>query len=176
MSASATPERRQPPPPLGFIYEGQGNWGPATKWVASRSDGYYQIGTTYVLVEHSMRSTRSHNHYFASLHEMWSTLPEEHSKTYPTPEHLRKKALIATGWATHTDYPCDTSRDAIMLAGILAIKDEYCIVKISSDTVRCFSAMSQDYRSMNKEEFQRSKDDVLGFVSKLLGTQPGETT
>lgn len=156
-------------PPLVFIYDGEGEFKPSSPWVARKADGHYVIGAKYALVEHSERSAKSHAHYFAQIKEYWQTLPEALADEYPTAEHLRKKALIRTGYATHTDFTLDTERDAITFAGAMAVMDEYCVVDVKKRVVRRWQARSQNYRSMNREEFQASKQAVIDYIDRLLG-------
>ncbi len=55
-------------------------------------DEVYPVGV------HEQRSTAAHAAYFASVGEAWKNLPEADQDRYPTPDHLRKWALVATGW------------------------------------------------------------------------------
>lgn len=157
-------------PPLLFRYEGEGAWSASSNYMARRADGHYVIGAVYPLVEHSERSAKSHAHYFAQVKEYWQTLPDQLAPEFPTAEHLRKKALIRCGFATHTDYTFDTPKDAITFAAVMGQVDEYCIVEVKGRVCRRWQAQSQNYRAMNKEEFQKSKQAVLDFIDQLLGT------
>lgn len=158
-------------PPLLFRYEGEGAWSPSNNYVARRADGHYVIGAVYALVEHSERSVKSHAAYFAQIKDYWQTLPESLAAEYPTSEHLRKKALIKSGFATHTDFTFDTPRDAITAAGVMANDDEYSIVEVKDRVVRRWRARSQNYRSMDREEFQKSKQAVLDYIDARLGRE-----
>ena len=62
------------------------------------ADRAYVIGEVYTLDIWEPRSTASHNHEFAWLAEAWRNLPENLADLYPTPEHLRKRALIDAGY------------------------------------------------------------------------------
>lgn len=157
-------------PPISFRYEGDGAWAPSSPFAAKRADGAYVIGMDYTLIVYNPRSDRSHNHFFAQLSELWQTLPEAIKDEYPSAEHLRKKALIRTGYAIHTDTLLSTNRDAILFAAMAAQLDEYCIVEVKGRAVRRYTAKSQSRGAMPADEFQRSKNDVLAFAENLLKT------
>ena len=155
-------------PPLLFRYEGEGDWSPANKYVARRADGHFVIGAVYALIEHNERSAISHAHYFAQVKEYWQTLPESLAAEFPSPEHLRKKALIRAGFAEEQATVLDTHEDAIKFAAFAKTIDEFCIVAIEGRVVKRFVAQSQNYRAMNREEFQKSKQAVLDYIDALL--------
>ena len=52
------------------------------------------------LAEH--RSKASHDHFFAIINEAWKNLPEDMGDDFPSPEHLRKWALIKSGFCSET--------------------------------------------------------------------------
>lgn len=155
-------------PPLSFRYEGEGEWKPASPFMARKADGHYVIGQVYALVEHSERSMKSHAHYFAQIKEYWSTLPESLAHEFPSAEHLRKKALIRAGWADEQATVLDTHEDAIKFAAFAKNMDEFSVVVVSDRIVKRYVARSQNFRAMNKEEFQKSKDDVLKLIDDML--------
>lgn len=113
------------------------------------------------------RSMRSHNHFFASLHEMWDNLPEEVAKRYPTAEHLRAWALVEAGFYTEKYYECDSPAKAKYLARIIRAHSEMAIIKVSGDVVRVFDPKSQSVAAMGNEEFKASKEAVLDIVQAL---------
>lgn len=134
---------------------------------------HYVIGQSYRLVEMEERSEVSHNHEFGWLKEAWLSLPESIANDYPSPEHLRKRALIATGWCTVTDYPCGSRAEAMRWAAFLRKEvDEYAIVQIERTVVRVFKAKSQSRRAMDRADFQASKTSIIEWVAKLLDVAP----
>ena len=58
----------------------------------------YTPGECYVLGVNEERSIASHRHYFAAINEAWQNLPEDKVARYPSAEHLRKWALIKSGY------------------------------------------------------------------------------
>lgn len=137
------------------------------------ADKSYVIGEVYPMAPLEGRSEVSHSHQFAWLREAWMSLPESMAAEYPSPEHLRKRALIATGWCTMTDYVCSSAAEAARWATNLRKEvDEYALVIVERAVVRVFKAKSQAIRAMGGEDFQASKTAILEWVANLLGVDP----
>lgn len=134
------------------------------------ADAEYVVGQVYRLAKHEERSEASHNHYFAAVAEAWTNLPEPDAWQFPSPESLRKRALIMTGYATQRQYVAQSRKEAERVAAFLGAPDE--IVTIMGNVVTVLTAESQSYRSMGKRRFQESKDAVLGYVAGLIGVDP----
>lgn len=134
----------------------------------------YHEGEEYPLevVEH--RSMASHNQYFAAVEEGYRNLAEEFSGKFPSAEHLRHWALIETGFATETDYPCDDERDAKAFARGFRKSDEYAVIRRRGDVVKVFSAKSQSRGSMRKRPFEDSKKAVLDLIATMSRTTQAE--
>lgn len=101
----------------------------------------------FVLPE-NQRSPQSHNHEFAFVAEAWRNLPERF-KDQPwaqSSEHLRKFALIKTGFCDTQTYACASAAEAARWAANLRPLDEYSIVSIQGATVFRFTARSQSKR------------------------------
>ncbi len=115
------------------------------------------------------RSGASHRHYFALIKDFWDSLPDHVLMDFPSPEHLRKRALIETGWCNMADVLFSSHRDAVAASrAIRKYMDDYGIVIVRGETVRTFEAKSQSMKAMGKDDFQKSKDDVLGWIEGLL--------
>jgi len=120
-----------------------------------------------VLLEaHHERSYQRHKAYFASLADAWQSLA---SDRWPTPEHLRKFALIRTGWRDERIFPCDSPEQAERMAVWLKPFDQFAVIATEGTLVRAWTARSQSYKAMGRDEFNRSMDDVLDYVAGLLG-------
>jgi hypothetical protein len=122
----------------------------------------------YLMQVHHERSYQRHKAYFASLHEAWSSLAHD-TDLWPTPEHLRKHALIKTGHFDERLLACDSVEMAQRVAAFVRPLDEYAIIVASGDVVRVWTAKSQSYRAMGRDPFNKSMDDVLDYVAGLLG-------
>jgi hypothetical protein len=121
----------------------------------------------HVLLEiHHERSHAKHRAFFASLAEAWASL---RSDEFPTVEHLRKFALIRSGWYDERFIACDSPEMAARVAAFIRPMDEFHVVMVDGSVVRQWTAKSQSYKAMGRDAFNKSMDDVLGFVAGLLG-------
>lgn len=154
--------------PLSFRWDGD-VMRPLNPRVANRQ---YAVGEVYRLEHREDRSAASHAHYFAMLNEAWQNLPERLSAQFPDPERLRKYALCMTGWRDERSIVCSSRAEARRLAAFIMPMDDYAIVSVNEAAVVVWTAKSQSVRAMGKAAFQKSKDDVLGYVSSLIGTTP----
>ena len=131
-------------------------------------------GEVIMLERNEARSDASHNHQFAWLHDAWLQLPEQLMPEYPTEDALRAKALIRTGWCHERHITCESEEQAKEIAAFVQPLNQYSIVNVSGSVVQVYTAKSQSRRAMNKADFEKSKADVLGFVSDLIGVSPEE--
>jgi len=158
-------------PPLAFRWDGE-VFRPLRP---KKADEYFAIGEVYWLEESSERSLASHQHQFAWLNAAWTNLPEPLMDTFPTSEHLRKAALIACGWHTQTILDAGNARAAADIARYIRSQDDFISVTVRGKTVTVRKARSQRMHGldrMSKAEFQKSKDDIIGWVSQLIGVEP----
>jgi hypothetical protein len=139
------------------------------------ADKEYVIGQRYWLEEVSDRSWISHRHEFAWIKQAHDNLPESFAEMFPSPEHLRKAALIATNWHRETIIDAGSRAAAARVAAYARGEDEFARVVVRGSTVVIQKARSQRMHGldrMDKDEFQKSKDDILGWISELLGVEP----
>src|ERR1700741_996486 len=139
------------------------------------ADKEFVIGQRYWLDQVSERSWISHRHEFAWIKTAWDNLPEALMDTFPTPEHLRKAALIATGWRRETIIDAGNAAAALRVAAYARGEDDFAHVTTRGATVIVHKARSQRMHGldrMDRDEFQRSKDDILGWISNLIGVAP----
>jgi hypothetical protein len=139
------------------------------------ADKDYVIGQRYWLEEVSDRSWISHRHEFAWIKQAHDNLPEAFANEFPSPEHLRKAALIATGWHRETIIDAGSRAAAARVAAYARGEDEFARVVVRGPTVVIQKARSQRMHGldrMDKAEFQQSKDDILGWLAELLGVEP----
>lgn len=138
------------------------------------ADKTYVDGELYRLGVVEERSLNSHNHFFAALHEAWLNLPELMAERFPTEEHLRRTALIEKGWHNSHTLACASNAQAVRVAAFMKPIDEFAVVIVRGSTVTRYTAKSQSARAMGREEFQKSKQDVLDYVADLIGKTPKE--
>lgn len=115
--------------------------------------------------------SRSRGGFFAAIKDAWNNLPEDDER-FPTPEHLRKRALVGAGWATHAQYVMDTPKDAKNMARALRRSDEYAVIKVSAGTVDLWTAksISAGTPGLTRESFQEIKTKALDWVATLART------
>lgn len=143
---------------------------PRDRRFAYQCDRLFTVGEHYTLVQHEDRSSVSHRHYFACLRTAWENLPEQMADRFPSPDHLRSYCLIKTGWRLERTHVAATKAEALRLAAFIQPIDDFAIVTTSGLSVTVWTAKSQSTRAMNKQDFQRSKEDVLGVLADLIGT------
>jgi hypothetical protein len=135
-------------------------------------DRQYVVGEEYVLTVLEPRSRATHSHYFACVSEGWKNLPEDIAVDFPSSEHLRKWCLCKTGWATMKTFPCESHDHARSLAIFARSADEFAVIEVRGEIVRIHQAKSQSAAAMGKEEFQKSKSDVLDKIAELIDVTP----
>lgn len=163
-------------PPIQLVYEGDGRFAPAGGWMARKADQHFVVGQSYALVEHRDRSIATHNHQFAWIADAWANLPEhhQHQPWAQTSEHLRKFALIRTGFCDTQTFPCGSRAEAERWARNLRPMDDYAVVTVEGTTVHRFAAQSQSVRAMGAKRFQESKTAILDYIASLLGVEASE--
>ena len=157
-------------PPLLFSWDGEAMT-PVGRH-GKTADEHFVIGRKYILVEQQERSAASHNHEFAWLNEAWKNLPESLAELYPSPLHLRKRALIEAGFYDEEIVDAGTSAAAIRVASAFRHREEFSLVIVRGPIVVIRSAKSQSRRAMDKKDFQASKTAVMEVVSALIGVKP----
>ncbi len=152
--------------PVAFTWDGE-TMRPKHPRVADKN---FVIGEEYMLVEQNARSHASHAHYFAAVNEAWHNLPEALVLDFPTSEHLRKYALIKTGFCNSEKLVCKTEKIAREFAKFMQPCSEFDVVDVDGPVITRFTAQSQSMRAMGKEDFQRSKTAVLDYLASMIGT------
>lgn len=153
-------------PPVEFTWDGEAMI-PRRPRIADR---YYIVGEDYSLVIHEDRSTSTHNHEFAWLHEAWTNLPESLADLYPTAEHLRKRALIEAGYYDEQVVDVGSRAAALRVAAAIRSREEFSLVITRGPIVVIRTAKSQSRRAMNKAEFQDSKTKIMDIIAAMIGT------
>ncbi len=144
---------------------------PANARWASAADRQLVVGETYMVREHAERSYETHRHFFACVHEAWVNLPEIHAGLpYSiSPEHLRRYALIRTGYCDTQSYVCSSKAEADRWAANIRPMDEFSLVTVQECLVVRQTAKSQSKKAMGAHVFQESKQAVLEFLAGLIG-------
>lgn len=154
-------------PPLITTWDGEA-FAPLPRF-AKLCDREFVVGQQYRIVIEEERSQASHNHFFASIGEAWKNLPDDLADRFQTPDHLRKFALIKSGYADERSIVCASKAEAQRVASFIKPIDGYAVVVIHEATVRFFTARSQSMKAMGKQEFAASKQAVLDTVAAMIG-------
>ena len=154
--------------PVVFEWDGEA-MRPLNHHVADRQ---YIVGEHYRLETREDRSHASHAHFFAALNDAHANLPDDLAGRWPTADHLRRYALIRTGYRDERTIVASSKAEARRLAAFIRPMDEYAAVSVHDAAVIVWTAKSQSVRAMGKADFQASKDAVLGFVAELIGVTP----
>jgi hypothetical protein len=124
------------------------------------------------------RSTASHNHQFAEIHDLWANLPHSHAQApyAASAEAFRKHGLIATGHCDTQTVSFASKADAMAAAPFIADLARkahgYALTVVRGPLVICSTPHSQSYKAMGKDLFHKSKSDVLDWGHALLGVTP----
>lgn len=146
---------------------------PAGPYWAREADQQWVVGERYAVdAADTTRSRKSHDHFFAAVGEAWRNLPDHLAARFPTPDHLRKAALIATGFRDERSVTVSSRAEALRLAAFMRPFDDFAVISTAGNTVVVLTAKSQSMKAMGKEQFQKSKDAVLDYVASLIGATP----
>ena len=156
--------------PIAYQWNGEG-FEPLKRF-ARQCDEQFTIGEVYWLAVEHNRSTTSHAHQFAWVREAWLSLPESLADQYPSPEHLRKRALIEAGYYTETITDAGSYAAALRVASMVQSREPFSLVIVREQYVVIREAKSQSLRAMGAKDFQESKQAILEVVSNILGVSP----
>ena len=136
------------------------------------ADAQFVIGERYIVTIEQPRNVGFERAYFASLREIWKSLPDDQALRFPSVDHMRKFALIKAGFCDSRTLVCRSRAEADRLAAFIRPRDGYAIVSVARTVVTEWTAHSQSRRAMGHDEFRRSADAVMDFCAGLVGVQP----
>jgi len=162
--------------PAPFIYQWTGHAMQPLGRFARIAAEAFKAGEHYRMEAIEARSWVSHNHQFAWLYDAWLNLPERAAMEpwAQSSEHLRKFALIKTGFCNTQTWICVTKAEAVRWAANMRPEDEFSIVISQGNTVLRFTAKSQSLKAMGAKDFQASKSAILEYIARLIGVDPAE--
>lgn len=137
-------------------------------------DAELVVGQIYRIEIVEQRSEAAHNHQFAWLTEAWRNLPEDLADMYPSPDHLRKRALIQAGFFNETVIDVGNRAGAMRVAAAWRAKDDFAFVAVRGVIVVVREAKSQARGKMDKKEFQASKTAIMEIIAEMIGVTPGQ--
>lgn len=107
--------------------------------------------------------------FFASIRDIWQTLPDEIAPQYPSSESLRKAALCRAGWCDSVVMTCGDEKTAMKVAALVKHLDRYAIVDLSGTVVTTFTAKSISKRACKKDDLSRVVEGALMWAHGLVG-------
>ncbi len=137
-------------------------------------DATFVVDKVYTLEVLEERSAASHKAYFASINDVWQNLREDAADRFRSAEHLRKYALIRTGFADSTSIVASSKAEAQRVAAFIRPIDEFSVVTVEGCTVTRWVAKSQSQKAMGKPDFEASKRAVLDFIADMIGVSPAQ--
>lgn len=156
--------------PIPMTYSGGGIF-MADRRAIQMCEDRFGAGEALTMATVEERSKRSHDHFFATMEELWQTLPEHLADVYPTADSFRKRALIATNHCDANTTVCASNAEALrMLALANALAPESLAI-VRGAVVIVYTAHSQSMKAMGKATFQKSKDDCLGWAEQQVAGQ-----
>jgi hypothetical protein len=156
-------------PPILATYTGDGFSISQGYW-QKQADKYYVIGERYRVLHENERSAKSHRFYFASIRDAHSNMPDALLELHPSPEALRKHALIRTGWCDQITFVCASAAEARRAVAFWAPMHPESIVVSQRNVLVMYTAKSQSVKAMGAKDFQQSKSDVLTWIAQQIGT------
>ncbi|MBS1725003.1 MAG: hypothetical protein JSS66_18850 [Armatimonadetes bacterium] len=141
-------------------------------FAARECDKHFVVGQRYRMAEYQDRSAASHAHEFAWLKNAWRTLPDDLAAEYPSPEHLRKRALIQAGFYDEQAVDAGSRAAALRVASMVRSREEFAYVIVNGPIVLIRTAKSQSRRAMDKAAFQASKTAIMDVIAAMLGVEP----
>ena len=118
---------------------------------------------------HEDRSEETHSHYFAILHEIWQSLPDDLAARFPDTEALRGWCLCREGYCDASSIVCDTEVDCQRVAALCAKLHKHSITVVNGKTLQVFIPRSQSYKAMGAKLFASSKTAVLSRAAAMIG-------
>ena len=128
------------------------------------------------------RSPATHRHQFAWIKDAWASLPEAvmFEDWAQTPETLRKRALIETGYYEQVVIDCEGATVAKAVGRELRnAKREahgYAVAAVRGNMAVVRWPESQSMRAMGGDRFRESKSAILDWIAAQIGVAPEELT
>lgn len=147
---------------------------PVSPYWARRADKEFVRGEVLRITNTPERSYKSHARFFAVLNEAWKNMPPLMADRFPSPDHLRRFALIKAGYFNSQSMPCGSPAAARRMAAFVRPLDEFAIVTVDGSVVSVFTAKSMSHAEMDKATFRDASDKVLDVVAALISVSRQE--
>lgn len=154
-------------------YEGEGVFCAPAVSVRELLDRKFVIGEHYRLAVHNERSQQFHEKFFATIADAWENLPDPWPIMLPSPEHLRKYALIKAGHCDVGVFPMKSKEEALAsLAQFKLLFDTYCLVTVTGNVVTVYRARSQRKAVQDARQFYETAQKVFQVIGEMIGVDP----
>ena len=141
---------------------------------AAECAAWFEDGAIVRLEQVQERSMKSHDHQFAWVAEAWKNLPDDLAEDFPTPEHLRKRALVQAGYFHETAIDVGSKAGALRVAADYKHRLEFAYIIVRGPIVIIREPMSQRKSVMGAKAFQESKSAIMAIIADLIGVTPEE--
>jgi hypothetical protein len=127
----------------------------------------FDSALVHVLEQSNERNKASHDQYFAAINDHFVNLPEKYDGLFNNVTHFRKYLLVLAGICKTMIFPISEIKGRN-----IRVSDDYSEITVEGDCVIVKTALSQDRRSMNRQEFEDSKRKVLELAESITGISP----
>lgn len=155
-------------------YEGEGlfkaHFVPAQKM----ADKFLVIGESYLvdIGAYRLRTLEHHRFFFAAVAKGWKNLPDPWPMMLPTPEHLRKYALIKAGYCETQTFVCKSKTECQRMAEVVKWTDTYALCEITGNVLTIHRAKSQRWSAMPARQFLEVTTKVYQVIGDIIGVDP----
>lgn len=153
-------------------YLGAGEFKTDAVSVRELLDRQLVIGEFYRLEVYNERSPKFHDKYFATIADAWEHLPEPWSILLPSPEHLRKHALIKSGYCDVAIFPMKSKAEALASLAQFKMFDGYCLATVTDNVVTVYRARSQRKVVQDARAFYDTAQKVFHVIGEMIGVDP----
>lgn len=123
------------------------------------------------LIDPKKHSDPMRRMFFASLGEIWDSLPDQLRSIYPSREAFRKAALINAGWCDTDMTVCGSNRAAMEVKALVIKMDAYAVTLIEGAVIKTFRARSIAKKACPKAQFHDVADKALNWAHSQVGIE-----
>lgn len=153
-------------------YMGEGMFEPTASAIGKLLDRQLVVGEAYRIDIYHERSEKFHAKYFAVIADAWEHLPEPWAAMLPSPEHLRKYALIKAGWCEVVTFPMKSREEALKAINTAKFFDAYCLATATGNVLTVYKARSQRKSYQSAAEFNETAEKVFQIIGEMIGVDP----
>ncbi len=107
--------------------------------------------------------------FFATVRDVHRNLTDELRQRWPSPETLRKNALIAAGWCDTMQVIAGSKAAAPGIANAFKAKDQYCIVDVRGEVLTVYTARSMARRALPRPQFKEVAELAYQWLEQETG-------